>query len=564
MICHSSSCGIHVKGTPWFFHNGAHGEFWWLAPNIPALKANRSAYKPKRPTSLTVSSTNRLSHTDFLPPLPGSAPHLKCHIPQPPITRLSDDVLQSIFEIGTWGTTNPMHARTFPLRVSHVACSWRTVALNTPTLWTMITMSDRRPHSQFLWDQECVKRSRDCPLTVFLDLRIQSWGTLAGSASTAADVEILRIMHPLQTQLSRVRSFTLIADDLQTGHQAESSLKTLSLLGTPVDWSRWNCNQLVHLSICYLPTNARPSVDQLRAIVASCAHNLQSLEIQAAAPVDTDLERTILRPEMPEEVPIILPHVKVLTLGFVKPFEAVLVLRLFAFPVVRELTIRDVVRSLLSPQQRHLSSDASPILRALVYDCMPLPSIEILTLDSIFDHTHSTLPARFICSFPRLSGLILIDCSRVFLQALSVAPSTVFWECDPATVPALICRSLRHLTTVAMNSDYVESSLGLRSFQAAMKGIQACLQSLSIYELPERRSALAGSALPLLAERIILGRVYRQKSCRRWDVSWGPNEQDGDVMDCEVVRVMNRNEDARRDLLANDQMMVDISMVGSG
>lgn len=57
----------------------------------------------------------------------------------------------------------------FPVRMSHVCRRWRELAIQTPTLWTTLDFSERRPWHK---TREWIIRSKESPLDIFIDVSL--------------------------------------------------------------------------------------------------------------------------------------------------------------------------------------------------------------------------------------------------------------------------------------------------------------------------------------------------------------------------------------------------------
>ncbi|TFY78621.1 hypothetical protein EWM64_g5390 [Hericium alpestre] len=489
---------------------------------------------------------------------------------QTSLGRLSQDLVQYIFEMGTWSTGEHTDSLMFPLLVSHVCRAWCALSRATPTLWTLITLKDSSPIPNFHLDRQRLRLSQDCSLTVYLDLRVPGWKYENEDAHPVDSRAVKRMFYVLQNHLKRIRSFTVIADNfcpihftlqlLQTqpmprleclrveraSHSYTTSdeffpihlvlpvpsleeantvpgyqLQSMSLLGAHVDWRRWTSTNLVWLTISYLPHEDRPSIDLLRAVIGSCAHTLEYLEIQGAAPIMRDHENYAWCPPIPTDARVSLPMLKELVLGYFEPAEAVLMITLFRYPALKALTLRDICRSLAPPCARdHSTYNASLVLETLCLRDTPIPSVEQLTLDGIHTEPISLLPLHFLLSFPALHSFSVKDSSHSFIAALALVPQTVLHK----TVPPLTCPLLRVLTLISMDACIVVPVLQWRALVAeTTPGLTSRLASVAVYdaEWPADLSPQqARAALERFADAVSVGQGYQEADATSSSVDW--------------------------------------------
>ncbi|KAH7329822.1 hypothetical protein B0J17DRAFT_679832 [Rhizoctonia solani] len=119
------------------------------------------------------------------------------------INSLPSEVLAHIFELGTASPENDFGQENFPALVSLVCNSWRTLALDTPTLWNNLTFdSDESP--PFTKTRTYIARSKGTPLNIYLDF----------SSSAQPDL-VEAIMGVILPELTRWRHLILVIPDFE-------------------------------------------------------------------------------------------------------------------------------------------------------------------------------------------------------------------------------------------------------------------------------------------------------------------------------------------------------------
>lgn len=134
-----------------------------------------------------------------------------------PVLRLPPEVLVLIFKLGSrippddpmLGSSTP---RPFPLVVAAVSRQWREIAINTPDLWTNITIRHPRPYG---WIPLCLQRSCGQPIDINIDCR-------ASSLLTAHAVD--HLLSVLMPHIDRWRRFALTTSDPATIYVVGSRL----------------------------------------------------------------------------------------------------------------------------------------------------------------------------------------------------------------------------------------------------------------------------------------------------------------------------------------------------
>ncbi|KAI0058980.1 hypothetical protein BV25DRAFT_1178625 [Artomyces pyxidatus] len=460
-----------------------------------------------------------------------------------PVSRLSIDMLQYIFE---------------------VCRTWRVLAHRTPTLWTIITMSDKKLHEpQFLFDRVYFLRSQQCSLTVYLDLRSitsvpyieelyqrllpQLWRIRSFTVRAKDDHPILAALYALLTQpMPRLERFEIERPrNSAWGHPGHTplseplwpalptpivpisvTLKSLTVCGVHLDWTRWSFAGLQELVISDLPNPIRPSIEALSTLLQTCADTLQHLELQAAAPVEEvpngEGDVVVVPIRRQAQARVVLPHLRTLVLGYVEPSDATTFVVNFECPAVRALTLCDIARDLIPVAQRDAFwTDAYALLSVLLPSACPMPSVEELTLKGVFTSSSPMVPIQLLTSFPRLTSLTLDDSSESFIEALACDPRVAFPECDPQTLPAFPAAHLQHFTAAYAPFNLIGQVFEHRTMQA--DGPYPVLNSLAIFDpalsaaVPPQ--ALAGQ-LAMFANRVVLHAAWVPKTRPHWTAGW--------------------------------------------
>ncbi|KAI8974825.1 hypothetical protein BD414DRAFT_524785 [Trametes punicea] len=161
-----------------------------------------------------------------------------------PVFRLPPEVLVLIFKAGgrmphDGPVSESSMPRPFPLVVASVSRQWRDIAINTPDLWTNVTIRHPRPHN---WVPLCLQRSCGQPIDITIDCR--STGLL-----TAPVVD--GIMSMLMSHVHRWRRFALMTSDPATVYAigrrlADASAPQLRHLQLSLSGSSGNQEVVLH------------------------------------------------------------------------------------------------------------------------------------------------------------------------------------------------------------------------------------------------------------------------------------------------------------------------------
>ncbi|KAI0659933.1 hypothetical protein C8Q70DRAFT_1044904 [Cubamyces menziesii] len=216
-----------------------------------------------------------------------------------PVFRLPQEVLVQIFKAGgrmphDGPVTEHAVPRPFPLVVASVSRQWREIAVNTPELWTNVTIKHPRPYG---WVPLCLQRSCGQPIDITIDCRstslltapvvdnmmtllmphVHRWRRFALMTSDPAivytigrrlaDASAPQLRH-LQLSLSGSsgNQEVLLHDILQGGAEALSSIRFDSL-ATP--WGSAPLINLTTIDLRWLWLRTRLQYDQFRDMLAA-------------------------------------------------------------------------------------------------------------------------------------------------------------------------------------------------------------------------------------------------------------------------------------------------------
>ncbi|KAI6007495.1 hypothetical protein EDC04DRAFT_2582764 [Pisolithus marmoratus] len=295
----------------------------------------------------------------------------------------------------------------FQVIVSHVCRHWRTVALETPSLWTTIKVSsgDRPPFERVT---AFLERSKSLPLDICIDSvfpddlsdnedepvelliddlqvlctllipHVPRWGSLeVRVASYEHMYKFLRaVSDPSVPPASQLRALELYHhdesdNDISTFPEPDFSdhftlfsgsaprLRNLTLWGVHVDWTQgWlRSSNLVELELAYHTQDVRPDSSAFSAMLHAAAPTLEKLCLEMSGPSG----EWIIEPGAPEwsvdaNNPILLPKLIQLELGFSPPSEVIALLRKLCLPSLKALALNfdngdytDLVACLVGP-----------------------------------------------------------------------------------------------------------------------------------------------------------------------------------------------------------------------
>ncbi|KAG5352093.1 hypothetical protein E4T56_gene12833 [Termitomyces sp. T112] len=128
---------------------------------------------------------------------------------QSPVLRLPSELLSSIFVMGVFGIgdEDPVMVSTLML----VCRYWSEVALNTPVLWTKISVS---PHDTLSKTRRKLERSKSCPLDISITFEPRLEYT------TSVTKHVINAMELIRPALWRTKSFRLSVPNRPQAHAA--------------------------------------------------------------------------------------------------------------------------------------------------------------------------------------------------------------------------------------------------------------------------------------------------------------------------------------------------------
>ena len=401
------------------------------------------------------------------------------------IYSLPDHILMEVFSILTFSSDESrLHA---PSTLSHVSSRWRTVALNASSLWTFIVVTFPFAAGQIARAKAGLKRSNGQPIDVHIDVRDPEWTwELDEDQHPMRPIFMVDIMqwlgpsHPRwrsltvltdtwtpmhiflgystmfsslpkleQLSLNRCNSFTGLPDapcpvpsdpiELFGGNAHLPRLRHVTLAGVHVNYSCTGFEGLISLDLRHQQYSVSPTIRQLRQLLHA-SPGLQSLSLIALNPPSDG-------PDKDDGLPIFLPHLKILTLGWWFVEDAVKFLQALQLPVVENLVLEDIAPALL--RNNHIARDSTPILETLVkmgnrpYDpAFPssFPShLRRLTMSGVL--LDPTALYRFIPLFMNLGELELRSVQRGLVQVIDCSEGIAGMEVVDSSVASVILRS---------------------------------------------------------------------------------------------------------------------------
>ena len=281
-------------------------------------------------------------------------------IPASPIQRLTFDALWHIFSYVS--IIDPLKG---PITVSHVSQHWRLVALNSPFIWSNITIrlpvntdnTGTGSPQQHLLASAHFKRSRDVPITITI-LATRPFETgekkellqphahrilaLDIKASEGSVANLLWMQMGTDMPMPRLEVFdTVISDFSRISIKTASTIRVMAeenkiippVFDSLVFWDLWNPSGLTALTLETACLWNKPDLDDIYLILATTCQTLQHLKYQGLiGSLDDDKVSTGLSPlEFPE-----LRSLTILCNDNMVPF-----LQLMIIPALDSLTLRD-------------------------------------------------------------------------------------------------------------------------------------------------------------------------------------------------------------------------------
>ncbi|KAK0448449.1 uncharacterized protein EV420DRAFT_843689 [Desarmillaria tabescens] len=364
--------------------------------------------------------------------------------------RVPNELLSYIF-LSAFHQANAIH-------LSHVCSRWRNVALSTGSLWTDITITFPTSVGQLSCALTCLRRSKVYPLDLYLDFRDPAWdwdehshgfgsedmetvlGLLLPHANRWKSVNLLtdtwapmwtflketqRVEMPTlrSVKLSRCNAYFVgkgetfepagLREPLRLfGGQEMGTLREVGLVGVHVDWAGSGLRNLLDLELKYHASDVMPTFQEFKAIMEGCP-DLKYLSIvgwgpRFDSPPILDSSATLIR----------LPNLIRFSFGFVDTEYAIRLLEHMVLPVLMELALEDVSRSL-----SFYDAESLPDVKALLewftgdHDAIPCSRLLTLELHGIRCCDSDTL-RRFFCKFLMVGRISLSDADVVLLEAL--------------------------------------------------------------------------------------------------------------------------------------------------
>ncbi|KAK0438434.1 hypothetical protein EV421DRAFT_1738488 [Armillaria borealis] len=355
--------------------------------------------------------------------------------------RVPNELLSYIFLYASH-QTNAIH-------LSHVCSRWRNVALSTGSLWTDITVTFPTSIGQLssipltcTWtfatplgtgtSIHMVLGTEDMEAVLSLLLpHANRWKSVTLLTDTWAPMwtflkETQRVKMPTlrSVKLSRCNAYFVgkgetfepagLREPLRLfGGQEIEMLREVGLVGVHVDWvGSPGLRNLLDLELKYHASDVMPAFQEFRAILEGCP-DLKHLSIVGWGPRFDD-------PAVSDSTttPIRLPNLIRFSLGFVDTEYAIRLLEHMALPVLLELALEDVSRS-LSLYDAESLPDVKVLLDWFTGDHDAIPCSKLLTLELHGIHCYdSDALRRFLCSFPAVGTMCLSDVDVVLLEAL--------------------------------------------------------------------------------------------------------------------------------------------------
>ncbi|GLB38391.1 putative F-box-like [Lyophyllum shimeji] len=415
---------------------------------------------------------------------------------QSPVSRLPAELLSSVFVMGVLGIgdENPVMVSTLML----VCRYWSEVALNTPILWSKVSVG---PHDSLDKARRKLDRSKSCPLDITVDfgprmeytssitehviramdlIRPALWRTKTFHLSIPnrpqAHVALLRCQEdaPLLETLS-IHIFHAMQDDAYSSpplplfNGRTPRLRSCSLTSFNFGWDRRLVSGLRVLKLGGYFNSLTPSASTLLGILRQCP-DLEELALRNMSSVDSDSDTCLLRPHeldpAPPSRPIELCRLKKLSFYY------------SGVGLTRQLMSQLALPSLDSLEMCYLEN-ITPVLHLLCTQALtrlPLRRLRIETcLFNEMKFLH--LLRRLHC----LEVLELVDMEDASSNLLKCLSSSQPWIC-----PQLEALTLDGCTTFHWDSlrTLVESRLPVNP--------GAYTSSFAVSPLPSRSISTAG------------------------------------------------------------------------
>ena len=272
-------------------------------------------------------------------------------IPISPIQQLTDDVLWHIFEYAA--TSDALRG---PTTISHVCRLWRLLALDSPFIWSSITIrlnTATISQNHLLQLDHFFKRSQNVPVNLtILATRIfevqeknellrpnaDRFRSLYIKASDGSVANLLWMQ--LDMRMPRLEKFdTIIADTSHVSTTATLALEETNKIIPPVSsdslvcWELWSPRGLTTLTLETVGLWNKPDLDDIYHLLATTCHTLQHFEYLGAISSidDAQLNRNHLN------------FSELCSLSISCDDNMVPLIQLMIIPQLKSLTLRDFV-----------------------------------------------------------------------------------------------------------------------------------------------------------------------------------------------------------------------------
>jgi hypothetical protein len=305
--------------------------------------------------------------------------------PSTTVHSLPNEVLIEIFLAATFASEESRLE--VPDILSHVSSRWRAIVLNTSALWTFIVVTFPFAAKQIARAKTALVRAKNRPIDVHIDVRDPEWTwDLDEDQHPVGSFDVVEIMEWLGPSHPRWRCLSVFADNWEpiqtflaysTMFPSLPSLETLSLnrcnayaglpgttpdsitptelfggnahlpklrhvvlSGVYIDYSCSGFKDLISLDLRHQSHGVSPSLQDLRQILHA-SPSLVSLSLLALSPSCSHgfKERS--------DPPIVMSHLKELTLGWWNIEDTVELLGVLRIPAVKHLSLEDMGSSLL-------------------------------------------------------------------------------------------------------------------------------------------------------------------------------------------------------------------------
>lgn len=333
-----------------------------------------------------ITNTHRHTPTTTMPKRRSAkAKTARARKPRTTVHSLPNEVLIEIFTAATYASEESRLE--VPDILSHVSSHWRTVALNTSILWTFIVVTFPFAAKQIAQAKTALVLSKNRPMDVHIDVRDPEWTwELDEDQHAVGSFDMVEIMEWLGPSHPRWRSLSVFTDNWEpmqtflaysTMFTSLSSLDTLSLnrcnayaglpgttpdsitptelfngnaylpklrhvvlSGVYIDYSCSGFKDLISLDLRHQSHGVSPSLQDLHQILRA-SPELSSLSLVALSP---SCSRGF---EESSDTPVVMSHLKELTLGWWNVEDTIELLGVLQIPAVEVLSLEDIGSSLL-------------------------------------------------------------------------------------------------------------------------------------------------------------------------------------------------------------------------